>query len=780
MRWLSLDQKPSWFNNAANTGTYTVPRSQRHGAQPTVRENFAASRERYTIMTTVASWWSSIGPPPNLFVLFRGKPGGRILPNLANTYNVPDWLMLQVQENGSYRSGDMVEALEWILPDAADSSESIIVLLDWFSAHRSEEVAELVRRKGHVLIFHGGGVTPFIQVNDTHLHAPLARLLINQENSWAHSQRQKAYNEGLAAITPSCKREDILLFVESSWIQINHERMARKGYHQTGPELPMEGPWYRNDFLPDLLTVMNKLHSCPEHLEGQVSTAIRDEAIAFVNAEWEAGRLRSWADAPDLIEEHDNEDEPVEEGLEAFGYDPDDSDDSSEAPDGSHDKGDEGGGDPGGGGDGGHGGDDGGSDGGSSRGHLFAPSDDGDDGDDGDGSGGGGGGDAALALVAASHVVSSHPASSSSACAIVVADNASVDVPAPSQRAMKKEDLVPVLPPPLPPPLEEPILRLKEAQRILVQDAMTRGDDALLKRLLAEMQKESKEAKDKDIPFVKRMSARAQELKDHHEKRRKAVQEEHRLAANSREELQRATAVAQAAAHQARLACLEQALTNRRYEDARLAAITRASAISRWLQTEFSAMLAERLIAWYRHTIRPLDRTRFTKEVDAMLLSRFFSRFPTNIPDLWVPLDHLTYQWCQFSPPGRIGGHPRWVRCSAKFNMLIEKYDPPRGMLARNPVDSLYKVFEMIVPRPRQIFLAHSHLHQVIHINDYILDKTFVYGVVMLSKWLGQERLPKGVYGVWPPDPPPEVLPPEVLPPAPPPDVDADPDLGET
>ena len=130
--------------------------------------------------------------------------------------------MLQVQENGSYRSGDMVEALEWILPDAADSSESIIVLLDWFSAHRSEEVAELVRRKGHVLIFHGGGVTPFIQVNDTHLHAPLARIPIREENLWAHSQRQKAYNDGLAGITPSCKREDILLLVESSWIQIDH------------------------------------------------------------------------------------------------------------------------------------------------------------------------------------------------------------------------------------------------------------------------------------------------------------------------------------------------------------------------------------------------------------------------------------------------------------------------------------------------------------------------------------------------------------------------------
>ena len=84
-------------------------------------------------------------------------------------------MKLQVQENGSYRANDCAAALQWILPDAVDSSESMVVLLDWFSAHRSEEVEAVVRRKGHVLLFHGGGVTPFIQVNDTHLHASVAR-----------------------------------------------------------------------------------------------------------------------------------------------------------------------------------------------------------------------------------------------------------------------------------------------------------------------------------------------------------------------------------------------------------------------------------------------------------------------------------------------------------------------------------------------------------------------------------------------------------------------------
>ena len=52
MRWLSIDQKPSWFNNAGHTGTF----GQRGRHLPTVKENHAKTRERYTILTSVASY----------------------------------------------------------------------------------------------------------------------------------------------------------------------------------------------------------------------------------------------------------------------------------------------------------------------------------------------------------------------------------------------------------------------------------------------------------------------------------------------------------------------------------------------------------------------------------------------------------------------------------------------------------------------------------------------------------------------------------------------------
>ena len=42
-----VGQKPSWFNNAGHTGTF----AQKGGSQPSVRENVANTRQRYTVLT---------------------------------------------------------------------------------------------------------------------------------------------------------------------------------------------------------------------------------------------------------------------------------------------------------------------------------------------------------------------------------------------------------------------------------------------------------------------------------------------------------------------------------------------------------------------------------------------------------------------------------------------------------------------------------------------------------------------------------------------------------
>ena len=126
------------------------------------------------------------------------------------------------------RSEDVVAALDWMLPKASNSKESIVVLLDWFSGHLTEEVADTVRRKGHVLIFHGGGCTPFTQINDTHLHAVLAKLLIQVENEWALEERRRLVSMGQNK-TPKMTREEILSIVQTAWLSINHAKVAEKG-----------------------------------------------------------------------------------------------------------------------------------------------------------------------------------------------------------------------------------------------------------------------------------------------------------------------------------------------------------------------------------------------------------------------------------------------------------------------------------------------------------------------------------------------------------------------
>lgn len=129
-RWASFDQKPAWFNAVADKGTY-APTGSRH---VTPREHHADSRSRYTVMTSVLSWVDPAAPP-SIGVLFRGKTH-RILEGI----DAPPWVLLQNAENGSYRTEHVVAFLEHVLPNAETPDQSIIVLLDYYAAHLSEEV----------------------------------------------------------------------------------------------------------------------------------------------------------------------------------------------------------------------------------------------------------------------------------------------------------------------------------------------------------------------------------------------------------------------------------------------------------------------------------------------------------------------------------------------------------------------------------------------------------------------------------------------------------------
>ena len=383
--------------------------------------------------------------------------------------NLPDWFHLQVQECGSYREDDVLEALATLLPVAASPRDSVIVLLDWFSAHRCDAVVNFIEGRGHIVLFHGGGCTPFTQVNDTHLHAVLQRFLIQLENQLSHAKRTDMhlnYQRGI----PTLHRHEICEIVATCWRMVNHRHVARVGYMQTGPLLPDTGPIRRNQVYKDLRTVLDEIDP-PIGLQ-EVGQKLRDDAEAFV-AKGFPHKWSTWEHAKNLISEHDDGEDPLPEGLEGYGYDVDQDHDEDDGPS-DYDEHD-------------------------------------DDDDDGGGPGGGGGaGDAAPSGDAVDGLGASDAAPAGD-----VVDGASETAPA-------GDDSDPAAPEVGPDAVDMSVARARE---ILIDDARRRRDDVTFRRLAAQRDKNNKDQKDGATTVAKALQKRALEQREAEFEQRKRARE---------------------------------------------------------------------------------------------------------------------------------------------------------------------------------------------------------------------------------------------------------------
>ena len=716
LRFLSLDQKPSWFNNAGHTGTF----AKKGGGQPTVKEIFAHTRQRYTIFTGVPSWGhGGKDNPPKMAVLFKATPHGTVIKGLLESDRAPPWMKVQVQENGSYRSGDVVEALEWMLPDAKTAAESIVVMLDWYSGHLTPEVLEVISRKGHVLMFHGGGCTPFTQINDTHLHSTLSRLLIQYENDWAHRERCQFISDGEDNKVPTMTREEILSIVDAAWRSIDHAHVAQKGYKQTGPAMPLRGPVAVEDVYADLLKVMEQLDNSGTALE--VGTTLRDNAVAFVKAEYEAGRLKTWADCQNLIEEHDCLEEAAAEGMEAFGASPDPYDDAGG--DGHDDK-----------------------------------SGDEDGGGDADGDGGGGelldGDDDALALAIDDddddddddcHVLGDHAVDAylgpDGACAVALGGSgiacSSVGVMTPSHEE------------------SNPDIKIAAARKTLFDEAVRLGDDRMVRSMRKEMRAATRGQREASTNIGKQLMQQAKDQRAADVKRRRTNLEEKRLANKTAEETKLAIAEKHKQTEEARLERLRlQIVVRRDQEKAKQAALLHKEQ-QRWLQTQFPVILAERCFLCMDGCTKKAKEKWQTDIEDLLNCGPTFER-QLLVKNLWDTDEHLTRVWATI--PGLVGGARKQVKMGIHFQELLEK-DAPPTMFVKDPVNSLERIFKRCVPCAGRIFKGNYSPFRMLHQNDYVVEKAFVYGILALSKWLGPKTFIYGIYGKWPPPFPEGLLP---------------------
>ena len=677
MRWLSMDQKPSWMNNAARRPMYARQGRRDVGA----KENHAATRDRYTILTFVPSWEPPAGSPPPLAVLFKAATGARLAPQIQH----PPWMKLQFQERGSYRADDVVDALEWALPPASCSAESVVVLLDWFSAHLTPEVQEAIRGRGHVVLYHGGGVTGLEQVNDTHLHAVVQRLMEQLETGFM-AQTRFAAPEKIATLG----RQDVVDIVSEMWRSVDHKNVREKGYSQTGPCLP-EGAGTEDIFV-DLRPVW-------EAIDGP---ALREASAQYVDEKWADGSLASWADV-DLVIEHHIPHPANEEGLEAAEWDvggPEDGD----------------------------------------------PEDDDDGADDDDGFGPGGIGDQGVLGGAGPSGGAGSPggAGSSGGAGSAGGAGSSGGAEAAGGLASSCGDSAGGL-------STDPAY-IDALRRVAAVASQTRND-RLMKPVLQELRRST----------LKRSCAGTAEAEA---LRAAAKEEQRRIMADrvERRELERQAKLADLQAQTALEEAKRQAASARHEALVASAAMradalqeqeasARARRVSVWLQTQYPLALARRLLAW-RQALQPAEVQALEAAVKGLVDTQRCSRL-ARVPVLWEADKKLSKASCYVCLPGS-GSKRTPVRCDRDFEWCLFGEAWAIENQCSDAAVALAGLLDRICPRGSLPFRRRYTMNHLLETCDCIAPQAFVHAVILLSKWLGRDLFPQGVFR-WPPEPPAEV-----------------------
>ena len=178
--------------------------------------------------------------------------------------------------------------------------------------------------------------------------------------------------------------------------------------------------------------------------------------------------------------------------------------------------------------------------------------------------------------------------------------------------------------------------------------------------------------------------------------------------------------------------------------------LLREKLYQRWLQTVFPAMLADRFISDFKR-LSAGAKKNFGDGVKHLIRTGVFER-PVWINDLWGADNSLTHQWLCVKPWNG-GPYVRSVRCGLPFAAIIDR-EAPQPVAGRNVQGMFSTLLSKCVPHARDIFSGNFAPIRLLHMNDYVLEKTFVYAMIALSKWMGEERFPQGLYGNWPPEPP--------------------------
>jgi len=236
-------------------------------------------------MTNAQSWTPEEPPPCAVMFRVHSTTGARIR---ARLHVPPPWL-LQFAPKGSYRAEHVLSFLDWWVTPVTRVADTIVVVLDWFAPHLDERVDQLLHDAKHAVLRIGGGLTPDVQVGDTHRHGPLTRAYRDLEAEDA--QRELSLRP---SHLPSSSRQTVMERAFTAWDAVSHLESERE-WRENAITHALGGS-QDADIQSDLLPVWHQLDM----------PTLRTQIKAEIEEEVRAGRLVSWEQYSELLEPYDD------------------------------------------------------------------------------------------------------------------------------------------------------------------------------------------------------------------------------------------------------------------------------------------------------------------------------------------------------------------------------------------------------------------------------------------------------------------------------------------
>ena len=239
---LNFDQSPFHHNEVGSQNKQTLAVT---GSVVPIVEGNNDVKSRWTANLVTQSRFSCGGfgeyPQsrwPAAECMFKAERDGsvdaRLQAHLRNR-GVPGHFTVTVAPKGSYCEQDVIEFLKKHLEPWSEGRDWRIMMMDDYSAHKTENVWNLCWSRGYVRIVHGGGVTPYTQTCDTDLNEHVRREYGAKES---HLLLEKMR---CGQVVPKLTHEECMGLMNEVWTNPGLHRAAVEGYKRVGQSIDLHG-----------------------------------------------------------------------------------------------------------------------------------------------------------------------------------------------------------------------------------------------------------------------------------------------------------------------------------------------------------------------------------------------------------------------------------------------------------------------------------------------------------------------------------------------------------